>query len=233
MLARSRATLVLLTLVVAAAPSGAQTQPAPLYELPADGTRVDYEWTATPPGGQKSTGVLRISSVGRTRAQGEAYRWVELKKEWKEGDQTKVHARKLLLAEKGVAKGGSFDDAVAAVFDRAGADGPVTKLSPARAHDFLTLGLRGDGVTLRAVGEREKVETKLGTFLTRHLSARGERGGRTLEYHVWLTAEVPFGWAKFEVREAAGKAASQTVFTAVAVKSGEGAKSEVDESKAK
>jgi hypothetical protein len=230
---RRRIALVLLALLAAAARSGAQVQPAPVYELPPDGSLVEYAWTATDAKDQKTTGGFRISSVGGARVKGEAHRWLEIRKEVRQGDQTKVQVRKLLLAEKGLANGQPFSEGVVAVFDRTGAGGPVTKLSPASARDFLALGLRGDGVALKTVAEREKVETKLGTFLTRHLAARGESGGRTLEYHVWLSAEVPFGWAKVEVKEVKENAAPRTIFTAAAVRKGEGATSEVDESRAR
>ena len=53
------------------------------------------------------------------------------------------------------------------------------------------------------------------------------------EYEGWLTADVPFGCARFEVREGEGDGSSKTVFTATAVRRGKGAKSEVNEAKAK
>jgi hypothetical protein len=230
---RRHIALVLLALLGAAAPSAAQTQPAPVYELPPDGSRVDYTWTAFDAGGEKTAGTFRISSVGSTRVKGEAHRWLEIRKEVNDGDRTRVQFRKFLLAEKALAKGGAFADGVVAVYDRSGMDGHVTKLPPARARDFLALGLHGDGVALKAVAERERVETKLGAFVSRHSAARGESGGQTLEYHVWLTSEVPFGWAKIEVKEVKEGAAPRTVFTAAAVKKGEGATSEVDESRAR
>src|SRR5262249_35286120 len=80
---------------------------------------------------------------------------------------------------------------------------------------------------------KEAVESKLGKFVARHLTATAERNGRALEYHMWLTPDVPFGWARMEVRESRPGAAPRTVFTATAAETGGGAESEVEESKAK
>jgi hypothetical protein len=222
---------ILVTFLVGAAPARAQLQPAPVYELPPDGTWVEYAWTADDGKGQKTTGTFRISSVGRVQLKGKAQRWLEIRKEQKQEGQTTVQVRKLLIDERALARG-PFAAAVSAVFHRSGPDGPVIRLSAARAQDFLALGLHG-GVPLKTVAGRERLETKLGTFITRHLAARGESEGRTLEYHVWLTSEVPFGWAKVEVKEIRPKDGPRTIFTGTAEKTGKGAKSEVEESRVK
>ncbi len=58
-------------------------------------------------------------------------------------------------------------------------------------------------------------------------------GERLREYQGWLTADVPFGCARFEVGEAQGDGPLRTIFTATAARSDKGAKAELDKSKAR
>jgi hypothetical protein len=224
--------LMLAALVWNPGRSAAQTNVAPLYALPADGTWVEYGWKATGPENQEQTGTLRISSVGRKDVQGVSHRWIEIKKEVRRGEEMRRQFRKLLVAEKAFTESQSLRGNVAEAFAQDEPGGPVSRLGAQRLDDFLDLGIEGAGTVLKEVRE-EEVETKLGKFPSRYVTARGKSGERVLEYHGWLSREVPFGWVKFEIREATGQGVSRTIFTAGATRSGRDATSEVDEAKAR
>jgi hypothetical protein len=225
--------LVLLAAPWSSSSEAAEPRVAPLYTLPADGTWVEYEWKAEGPDGKALAGTLRISSVGRKEVYGGAHRWVELTKESRDGDAVRSRSRKLLIAEKALRDGWALDKSVQTVFEREGRDGVVTRLSSKRTGEFLGMGFDASDAALKEVRAEEKVETALGTFVTRHVSARTEASNRTLEYHGWLTTKVPYGWAKCEVHERVGVGRPHLVFSAVAARSGRDAKSIVDETKAK
>jgi hypothetical protein len=208
------------------------TRAAPLYALPADGAWVEYDWTATGPDGKELKGTLRISSVGTKTVGDAAHRWVEVRKEYKEGDETKREYRKLLVAEKAFAAAPTLRDHVPTVIGQDGSEAPAL-LSAARARDFLDLGLSGSDAVLKEVAARDKVTVPLGKYEARHVRARDKSGERAQEYHGWLTADVPFGCARFEMREGKGDGPVKTVFKATAARSGKGARAEVDESKAR
>ncbi len=116
-------------------------------------------------------------------------------------------------------------------FDKNGPDGPVTELSPRRLGDFLDTGLR-ENAALHEKATREEVETRLGKVSARQVSTEVESEPGPREYRGWLTNDVPFGWVKFEIYEPRGKAPARRVFLAVASRSGHGARSEVEESRA-
>jgi hypothetical protein len=224
--------LVLAVLVVVPGRCAAQPRCGPLYSLPADGTWVEYVWQATLPDGREQMGTLRISSVGSRQVQGVRHRWVEIKKATRQGAETRVQLRNLLVAEKAFADSQSLQGNVAEVFAQDDLKGPVTRLTTSRLEEFISLGIEGPGAILKTVGDEEELATGLGKFPARHVSAQGKRGDRTLEYHGWLTGKVPFGWAKFEIRERSGKK-PESVFRAVATRSGADARSEVSETRAK
>jgi hypothetical protein len=209
------------------------SRPAPLFVLPADGVWVEFDWKAAPLDGREQAGTLRLSSVGRTESRDAPHRWVEIKKEVVEKDQTHQQVRKLLVAEKVVADGTPLPGHVAEGYGRDRAGGPVLRLSPARLDDLVGLGLPGPGADFQEVRDKETVENKLGKFVTRHVTASGKRGDRTLTFHFWLTDQLPFGWARLEVRERSGTDPPRLVFTAVAARQGQGAKSDLDESTAR
>jgi hypothetical protein len=86
---------------------------------------------------------------------------------------------------------------------------------------------------LKEVRARAKVTTPLGEYEAQHVTARSKSGERVREYDGWLTADVPFGCARFEVREGTGDGPRKIVFAATAARSGKGAKAQVNEAKAK
>jgi hypothetical protein len=225
--------LVLALLVAAPDQCAAQTTCAPLYALPADGTWVEYVWKATGTDGQQQGGTLRLASVGSKEVQGVRHRWVEIRKETGQGKESTCQVRRLLVAEKAFRENGSLQGNVAEALAQDSHGGPVTALEGARLEEFVNLGISGPEAALRTVADRVEVETPLGKFITRQVSARGKRGERLLEYRGWLTEQVPFGWARFEIHETAGKAAPRTVFTAVATRCGQDARSEPEETRGK
>jgi hypothetical protein len=141
--------------------------------------------------------------------------------------------RKLLVDREAITTGASLQGRVREVYHRGGPSSPVTRLSSERIADFLGMGIRGPNSTLRVVAVDEAVKTPLGKFVTRHMTAEGVIGKRTLEYQGWLTDRMPFGCAQFEVRERGGLGPARLVFHAEAARSGKGARSELDESRAR
>jgi hypothetical protein len=172
--------------------------------------------------------VLRISSVGTKTVAGVESRWVEVRKEIVRGDQTKREYRKFLVPVKAFAKAPTLRDHVDSVIGQDDSQAPHTLSATAR-RTFLEMGLSGDDAALKEVRAREKVEVPLGKYEAKAVRARGKSGERELEYRGWLSADVPFGCARFEVVEGTGK----TIFAAKAARSGRDAKAEVDETKAK
>src|SRR5262245_6378401 len=75
-------------------------RPAPLYALPLDGSWVEYEWTLSGPDTKDVKGTLRLSAVGSKIIAGTAYRWIEIRKEYRQDGATRRVYRKLLIAEK-------------------------------------------------------------------------------------------------------------------------------------
>ncbi len=208
------------------------TRPAALYALPADGAWVEYDWTATTPDCREHKGTLRLSSVGSKTVDGTACRWVELRKEYKQGEETKREYRKVLIDEKAFAAAPTLRDHVRTVIGRDDDAAPQV-LAADRARSFLNMGFEDSGAALKEVRAGERVSTPLGDYKARHVTARERSGERTREYDAWLTTDVPFGCARFEVREAKGDGPLKVVFTATAARSGKGAKAEVDEAKAR
>jgi hypothetical protein len=213
-------------LFVVASPSAGQTQPAPVYSLPPDGTWVEYDWVHSPPDGPETKGTLRISSVGRKEVGREGCRWVELRLTTGEGGDRRIRYRKLLLSEAAIKNGRSLSDATRECFDRSGDE--VRGVTGKARLDFLGMAVRD--APLRVLSPSEEVPSKLGRYQARHLATDGSGPGR--DYHGWLTAKVPFGWVRFEVRGPGDQGRERILFRAVAVRTGEGAVTQVDQSKA-
>jgi hypothetical protein len=209
-------------------PAAGPSHPAPFYTLPADGAWVEFEWKARAPGGAERAGLVRISSVGSVQVAGAPHRWVEVKKEWRRGSQPDFTLRKFLIAEKAFAEGRALDRGVAKAFAQNGPGAPVVPLTPERIKAFFTLGIDATLTPPAEAGEPAEVATRLGAYRARPVSARGKSGQRTLEYHGWLSNEVPFGCVKFTVREQLGGKPADLVFSATAVRQGQGAKSALD-----
>jgi hypothetical protein len=223
-------TTALLLAALVAYPSGlrAQTRAAPLYALPADGTWVEYDWEEVKPGGIAQTGTLRLSSVGATTVTGIAHRWVEIIRETRRAGKVERRSRKLLVDEQAFAAGRPLYEAVVRGYDKA-RDGSVIPMSRDRLRVFTRLGIQGAEEALRQVSTGEAVQTPLGMFRTRHVAARGSTAGRVLEYDGWLSPDLPFGWARMEIREPAGTGPPRLVFRASASRTGQSARAEVDE----
>jgi hypothetical protein len=223
--------LALVASVLLAAPSRSAepTRAAPIYSLPEDGSWVEYDWTGVGPDGKELKGILRVSSVGTKTSQGVASRWVEIRKEYREAGKTKQEYRKFLVPVKAFADTPTLRSHVTSVIGQENSDAPAA-LRPARVRTFLDLGLTADSATLEEVRARESVEVPAGKYRARHVRARSRSGDRELEYQGWLTADVPFGCARFEVFERSGDGQAKRVFAATAARTGRDAKAEVDES---
>jgi hypothetical protein len=220
--------LVLCVLYPAPARPAEPTRAAPIYSLPDDGAWVEFDWTGVGAGGEEIKGLLRISSVGTKTAADKESRWVEVRKEYVRAGGTKREYRKFLVPVKAFAKAPTLRDHVDSVIGQEDSQAPHTLPAAAR-RTFLEMGLSGGDAVLKEVRAREKVEVPLGKYEARPVRARGKSDERELEYRGWLTDEVPFGCARFEVIEGAGK----VIFAAKAVRSGRDAKAEVDERKVK
>ncbi len=223
--ARRCCCLVLFVLLLGPGRSAGQARVAPVYGLPAEGAWVEYEWRADRPGGRPLKGTLRVSFVGQEDVRGAPHCWIELKKEFEDGGRGRRQLRKLLIARKALEQGEVTVQHVARAYRQDGPNEPVTSLSGPGLQALLDLGF-GPEAPLKVFRDREEVETGLGHFTARHVWAAGKGKARAREYHGWLTGRVPFGWARFEVREAAGAGPARCVFQAVARKSGRGARSE-------
>jgi hypothetical protein len=158
--------------------------------------------------------------------QGARHRWVEIRWESNQGDKPRRRIRKVQVVEEAFARSQSLKDSVVAIFDQ-GEGGSVTRMSIPQARAFLSMGLE-HRVTGPKTRNFEKTEIRPGEIRARQVSGAGD-----LAYDGWLTDTVPFGWSRFEIQELHGEGPERRVFTAVRVRTGLGARSEVDHSKAK
>jgi hypothetical protein len=181
---------------------------------------VEYEWKAMEPDASEQTGTLHICSLGREERKGLRCRWVEVRKTVRKGPGLKYRSRKLLVAEEAFARNRVLRGNVIECWEQVKEGGPFTRLTGRRLQDFLGMGFEGSEARLRTVREKVEVETGLGKRSAKLVSANGRPGKRTLEYRGWLSEEVPFGWARFEIREARGRSSQQTIFTAVVKRTG-------------
>jgi hypothetical protein len=224
---RVRTLLPLLLAALLAPACRAQTEPAPVYSLPPDGTWVEYDWVYSPPGAPEAKGILRISSIGGKEVGRERCRWVEFRLTTGEGDSRRVRYRKLLVSEGALRDGRPLEEAAHECFDRSG--DRVRPVTGKARLDFL-----GMAVTDGALRERpgsEEVTTKLARYQARHLATGVSGSG--LCYHGWLSGKIPFGWVRFEVRAGDGRGGERRLFRAEAAGTGDGAVPEVDVSQAK
>jgi hypothetical protein len=206
---------------------------APFYSLPDDGAWLEYDWQRTLPDGKEQSGTMRLSSVGTKDVDGVRCRWIEITVRSKTGDKETWQRRKLLVEEKAFADGKALEDCVRDCFHHDDANPNATRLSRKRIGEFLRMGIAGDDLTLQVVKEKEEMHTALGKFTTRLVSAGGGAGAHQPEYRAWMTREVPFGVAKFEIRERMDGGAARTLFVATAERSGKEAKGELDETSAR
>jgi hypothetical protein len=207
--------------------SAARQRPAPLYSLPVDGTWVEHEWKGIGPDSKEQAGLLRISSVGTAERKGLRCRWVEVRKTVKNRARGQHHWRKLLVAEGTFARSRALRGSVIECWEQEKAGGPVTRLTRRRLEDFLGMGFGGSEAHLALVRDNVEVETEVGKRSVKLVSVRAKVGKRALEHRGWLTEEVPFGWARFEIWEATGKIPPRRLFQAVVARTGQGARSEV------
>jgi hypothetical protein len=212
-------------LLVTASP--AQERVALFYSMPEDGGWVEYEWRTDDAGKGQPANRLRISSVGKLTKDSVPCRWIEVHKETHRGDQTTHQLRKLLVAESKDAEKKPGEFRVLSAFAQRGLDAPATSMKPKQIQDLVELGFHGSNEGLVVRAENEDARTGLGVFRTRHVETQAKINERTCTYHAWLTPELPFGWAKFEVREQTSRNTDRLIFSAVAVRKGNEARSEM------
>jgi len=213
-------------------PCCAQERVLPFYSLPADGQWVTFDWTAVKRSGRRTRGTLRMSAVGRERIGGRVYRWVELSLESKSGDRTIRRVRRLLLRDDLFKSPGlSLQKAVLKSIGRDEPSGVIAPLSAREINNLLGLGFDGSRAKVRRSAKPESMKTPLGKLVVRRLVAKQKQSTRTWVYTGYLTARIPFGLARFEVRERRGDAAPQLRFSATVRAVGKNAKSQLPASK--
>lgn len=220
--------LAVLVVVLGSGPRArAQPRPAPFYSLPEDGVWVEYAWQAAGRDGKKESGLLRLSSVGRQEVHGVACRWIEIAKQAKEPGQSQPRLRKVLVDEKKFKQTQSLPDCTVEAFEQSGPRAEVIRLTAPRLDAFLRMNLRDSDGQLKEMSAREEIQFGQSKCVARHVAGQGRTNGRALRYDGWLTDEVAFGWAKFEIHEQNGIGPPRLVFSASATKSGKGAKGEL------
>lgn len=221
--------LASLTLILVAHPLSAQQKPAVLYSLPADGVWAEFTMKRTGPRDlPASTGMLRISSVGTKIVNGLAHRWIQIKGDYEISDREFTFVTKLLLAEKAVGRGELLPDSVPeayGAFTRKGEPQKTGRMSNKEIEQLLSQGTPKTGQS-RLAADMEEITTPIGKFMAKRLSITySDPSNPKMEACFWLTKDVPFGWAKYELKQD-----GKTVFLYELAKTGTGAKSELDES---
>lgn len=224
----------LMALTAQSAEPEAPARVAPIYALPKDGVWVEFDFEYLDVRNKEHKGKMQVGSVGQEKSKTSIpCRWIEIKMA---GKTFETRWGKLLVSETVFTQGQTLEDSVAEAYHQEGVDGKVLSMSGNQISDYFTMGIRGE---LKLV-KQEELETKLGKLTTKRVMASGagkqrpnrtkdveDPVHRTLEYRAWLTNEVPFGVARFEVWGRVGDEAPRKVFWAEAVKTGTGAKSEM------
>jgi hypothetical protein len=219
---------LLLVILFRAAPAPAQSHPAPFYAVAAVGEWAEFDWLGVGPGGEKQSGHLRLSCVGRLEIAGMTHFWIEVCKDQRAGDKEERFCRKVLAAESSLRGKKPLVDGVMAAYAQNGRDGPITTMTRERLRRFLNLGFEGATPQLKEMITSEVFKSELGSFKVRHVVAEGSVDGRKLKYHAWLTERVPFGFVCIEMRDAM----DIIVFRGILARTGHDARSELDETKA-
>lgn len=223
----------LISLAIADDAAEVRVKVAPIYSLPPDGTWVEYEIAYVDRKGRSTGGLMRISSVGRPQESGRVCRWIEVSIE---AESMVQRIGKFLIREDAYLSRGSLEDSVIEAYHQEGPKGTIVRLEGRKLTDYFTMGIRGD---LKEVAASEKVNLPMGAFDARRLSTHGHgiqipAGGRDssaapgeeeeehpLEYRCWLTKEIPFGIARFEVwAKPRSTDPTQIVFSAAALRQG-------------
>lgn len=231
--------IVLVSAMAGLTVQSAEPQPparvAPIYSIPKDGTWIEYDFQYLDIRNKEHKGKMRTSSVGQKRSkEGVLCRWIEIKME---GNTFDTRWGKLLISENVFTQGQTLEDSVAEAYHQEGVEGRLLNMSGSQISDYFTMGIRGE---LRVV-KQEDIETKLGKFASKRVLASGkgkQRPNRAredvdpvqrdLEYRAWLTSDIPFGVARFEVWGRVGDEPVRLLFQAEATKIGSGAKSEIN-----
>ena len=188
--------IVPLLLLLSAGSARAQ-RPALAYSIPEAGTWVEYAAHWRDADGTHD-GTLTLRNAGVHEANKSV--WIETRKTWTKSGEKTTHLRKIAIATTDPGRDMSVE--ILAALDQ-----PIWAKSPktfdvVKAREFWFLGF-DRGIKLSVVEKTEDLACGLGTFAARPGTARGHVGAENVEYRVWLTERVPFGWGKFEVTGAA------------------------------
>jgi hypothetical protein len=197
-----------------------QPRPALLYALPEAGTWVEYtiQWRDSR---GEFNGTMRLRNLGQ-RDKSPGRTWIEARKTWKEDGKSSVHLRKVAIPTDAFEPGRTLE--ALALLDNPPQKGSKGPLDLGKARDFLFLGFNKD-VSIAWADRNLEFTCGLGVLPARLGTARGRVKGRPLEYRVWRSSRVPFGWAQFEVRAPPGT----LLFRATAQKTGLGALNEQED----
>ncbi|MER3415946.1 MAG: hypothetical protein C4297_07010 [Gemmataceae bacterium] len=205
-----------------------QRGPRLVYAMPAPGNWAEYQFREQFQG-RSTEGVLRLACVGASK---EGY-WLECRLDQVRPEPMRA-TLKLLVSPL------LSDNVSVGYFQKAGQ--PVVRLTEQECEHTWFLGhplqLRGP---IKIEVEPQEVTTSAGKFATRvgRLTLGDQAPGGIFvggfpmiqiahwDYRVWLSADVPFGWVKAEIRHD-----GQLLLQAQLVRRGSGARSELDETQA-
>lgn len=161
------------------------------------------------------------------------------------GEAIQTRFGKLLVAESAFRGGRPLEEGIAEAWHREGENGTPRRFSGAELIAYFSMGVSG---YLKEVKPRDEVETGLGKVVCRCVESTGsgklrpargrsakEAGDeeqevkalpeRGLVYRAWLSDDVPFGVARFEVWAKIDGDATRPVFEARVVRTGSAAPS--------
>lgn len=210
-----------------------------IHKLPKDGSWVEYELTGsglTPTGEVRmtTTGTVTVKSVGQEKVDGKSCRWIEMEIAMEAKTSRGLRSRriddyKLLIPEDDLAAG---KDPLA----------HVSRLLKKDVRGFVTEHNLKDGAAEKLKGlatwiskplgksEQEKdVELKApdGTYKCTRISGKqaGDSEGVEMDLETWVTDQVPFGVAAYQVKTQRKEGSNS--FELKFVKTGTDAKSSV------
>lgn len=203
--------------------AGEKTSPyrkvAPIYSLPESSATVEYDITYRDRTSKEYAGKMWMSALPHHATQeGDAQRWIETKIK---GDQFEPRLGKWLISEAEYGRTRSFEASLLEAYHQEGQGGLVQRMNGSQISQYFTMGVSGE---LEFVKDTT-LTTPMGQLKVKEMAANG-RGRQRLaseirkdsekdlvvqavsapasspyemEYRVWISDEVPFGVARFEV----------------------------------
>ncbi|MBW3540505.1 MAG: hypothetical protein KY476_09550 [Planctomycetes bacterium] len=203
--------IALAAIALMAACSSALQADGLVWQLPEDGSWVEYEATGTqlePEEKKISTGKLLLRSVGTVMEGGEKNRWLELEFTVKlVGDDDRMHhaVYKYLIPEKHLGKGKSpIENVVRSWFQVHGRDQEPREISNAVTRDgeAIVPYLGPPLLDARQTEEKRRIEHQKGTVdaiaVRGQQKALAEKQRHLKGVTIWLAEEIPFGVAAMD-----------------------------------